>query len=287
MLPRPFPLFAAAALLVCATPVYAGPINDRIYPAPKVALTLEGTPAGTAAITVVTRDGLSLTGLALAAQPGRPTLLVFHGNGSSATTLMRWFAPLAAKGFGIVAAEYRGYSANPGKASEPGLAADADAFLVFARAQSPTRLIVVGHSLGAAVALALAGREKLDAVVTIGAFTRLREFVPKIARGFVSDRYDNLAAIAALDEPYFLIHGTADETVPSPMGSALHGAAGAAHRPGTSFVIIGAGHAPTAEHLAAIVEQIDRHLDGSAFDTAALPAEIKLVPFGETKPVNP
>jgi hypothetical protein len=79
----------------------------------------------------------------------------------------------------------------------------------------------------------LAGREKLDAVVTIGAFTRLREFVPKIARGFVSDRYDNLAAIAALDE------------------------------------------------------QIDRHLDGAASDVAALPAEIKRVPFGETKPVNP
>jgi hypothetical protein len=98
MLPRPLTTFAAAALLACATPGYAGPINDRIYPAPKVALTLEGTPAGTAAITVVTRDGLSSSGLVLAAQSGRPTLLVFHGNGSSAATLMRWFAPLAAKG---------------------------------------------------------------------------------------------------------------------------------------------------------------------------------------------
>ncbi len=284
---RPFAAILVAAPLACAAPAHAGPINDRIYPAPKAALTLDGTPTGTAPITVVSRDGLSLTGLALPAQPGRPTLLVFHGNGSSATTLMRWFAPLAARGYGIVAAEYRGYSANPGKPSEPGLAADADAFFAYARGQRPTRLIVVGHSLGGAVALGLANREKLDAVVTIGAFTQLREFVPKIARGFVSDHYDNLAAVAALDEPYFLIHGTSDETVPSQMGSALHGAAGKAHREGASFVIMGAGHAPTGEHLATIVEEINRHLDGAAFDAARLPTEIRLVLFGETRSVNP
>ncbi|MDH7975582.1 alpha/beta hydrolase [Sphingomonas sp. AR_OL41] len=287
MLPRPLTTFVAVLALACAPSVHAGPINDRIYPAPKVALTLEGAPNGTAAITVVTRDGLSLIGLALPAQPGRPTLLAFHGNGSSATTLMRWFAPLAAKGYGIVAAEYRGYSANPGKPSEPGLAADADGFLAYASGLRPTRLIVVGHSLGGGVALGLANRAKLDAVVTIGAFTQLREFVPKIARGLVSDRYDNLAAVATLDEPYFLIHGTADETVPSPMGSALHGAAGTAHREGASFVIMGAGHAPTGEHLATIIDEINRHLDGAAFDAARLPAEIKLVPFGETRPINP
>lgn len=276
-----------ATPLACAAPARAGPVNDRIYPAPRVALTLDGTPAGTAPITVVTRDGLSLSGLALPAQPGRPTLLVFHGNGSSATTLMRWFAPLAARGYGIVAAEYRGYSANPGKPSEPGLAADADAFLAYARGQRPTRLIVVGHSLGGAVALGLADREKLDAVVTIGAFTQLREFVPRIARAFVSDHYDNLGAVAALDEPYFLIHGTSDETVPSQMGSALHGAASKANRDGASFVIVGASHAPTGEHLATIVEEINRHLEGAVFDVARLPSEIKLVPFGQTRPINP
>src|SRR3569623_3722322 len=103
---RRFLSVAAAAPLFFATPVHAGPINDRIYPAPKISLTRDGTPSGTSEMTVVTSDGLSLKGRALPAQAGRPTRLVFHGIGSSATTLMRWFAPLAAKGYGIIAAEY-------------------------------------------------------------------------------------------------------------------------------------------------------------------------------------
>ncbi|MES2042253.1 MAG: alpha/beta hydrolase [Pseudomonadota bacterium] len=278
---------AAVALLFLVVPAHAGPINNRIYPAPKVALTLDGTPTGTAEITVGTSDGLALKGLALTAQAGRPTLLVFHGNGSSATTLMRWFAPLAAKGYGIIAAEYRGYSGNPGKPSEPGLANDADAFLAHARALHPSRLIVVGHSLGGAVALGLAGRRKVDAVVTLGAFTQLREFVPKIARGFVGDRYDNLAAVAALTAPYFLVHGTADDTVPAQMGAALHDVAGKAHLRGASFVIMGASHAPSGDDLAIVLGQVERNLDGAGFDLAALPKEIKLVPFGQAKPLNP
>lgn len=284
---RGFLSIVAAATLFFAPPAGAGPVNNRIYPAPKEALTLDGTPTGTAEITVVTSDGLPLKGLALAAQAHRPTLLVFHGNGSSATTLMRWFAPLAAKGYGIIAAEYRGYSGNPGKPSEPGLASDADAFLGHARGLDPSRLIVVGHSLGGAVALGLAGRGKVDAVVTLGAFTQLREFVPKIARGFVSDRYDNLAAVAALTEPYFLLHGTADDTVPAQMGAALHDVAGRARLRGASFVIMGAGHAPSGDDLAIVLSQIERDLDGTGFDLAALPEKIKLVPFGQTKPINP
>ncbi|MES2021980.1 MAG: alpha/beta hydrolase [Pseudomonadota bacterium] len=268
-------------LLAGATPVLSQSIHDRIYPAPTTPIATATLPAGAERVAVHTSDGLSITGAAIAAAPGKPTLLVFHGNGSSAMSTLDWFAPAIAKGYGVVAAEYRGYSGNPGRADEAGLAHDADAFYAEARRRAGGgRLIVVGHSLGGGVAFGLASRQKLDALVTIGTFTSLRAMVPKIARAFVSDRYDNLATVPTLDEPYFLIHGLADDTVPAAMGQELHKAAYAAKRPGFSLVIQGANHHPDGALLAAILEMIVAHLDHPDAAPLALPDTVKMYGFG-------
>ncbi|PSJ38516.1 alpha/beta hydrolase [Allosphingosinicella deserti] len=283
-----FHFAALCFVLLCigARPVAAGPIRDRIYPAPTAPLSLSGLPAGATLIEVRTADGLVLKGIARPARPGRPTLLVFHGNGSSAADAMTWLHAVAEQGWGIVAAEYRGYSANPGTPSETGLAADADAFHAFARAQGGP-LWVVGHSLGGGVALALSRRQRLDAVITVGTFTRLRAMAPKLARSFVPDAYDNKAAIAVLDEPYFLVHGTHDATVPVAQGEALHGAAGAAKARGASFVVIGADHKPAGAQMLAILSAATRILADGQYGADLVPTEIKLVPFGQKQPVNP
>ncbi|MDX5984792.1 alpha/beta hydrolase [Sphingomonas echinoides] len=268
-------------LLAGATPVLSQSIHDRIYPAPTTPIATATLPAGAERVAVHTSDGLSITGAAIAAAPGKPTLLVFHGNGSSAMSTLDWFAPAIAKGYGVVAAEYRGYSGNPGRADEAGLARDADAFYAEARRRAGGgRLIVVGHSLSGGVALGLASRQKLDALVTIGTFTSLRAMVPKIARAFVSDRYDNLATVPTLDEPYFLIHGLADDTVPAAMGQELHKAAYAAKRTGFSLVIQGANHHPDGALLAAILEMIVAHLDHPDAAPLALPDTVKMYGFG-------
>jgi fermentation-respiration switch protein FrsA (DUF1100 family) len=275
------------ALMLAASPANAGSISDRIYPAPKTPLTLSGLDPAAVIITATTADGLILKGIAVPAR-GKPMLVVFHGNGSSAADAVRWFAPMIAAGYGVVAAEYRGYSANPGRPDEAGLAADADAFFALARARANGAPIwVVGHSLGGGVALGLSRRRKLDAVITIGAFTRLRAAAPAIARAFLPDAYRNLDAMPALDEPYFLIHGTADGTVPAKEGEALHSAAGRAKKDGASFVILGGDHHPPGEILAAIFRVIATRLAGGGYDPAPLPGEIKLIPFGQSKPLNP
>jgi fermentation-respiration switch protein FrsA (DUF1100 family) len=275
------------SLALLAAPASAGSIANRIYPAPKTPLTLSGLDPAATMISVTTADGLTLTGIAVPAR-GKPVLLVFHGNGSSAADTMRWFAPLIAEGYGVVAAEYRGYSANPGKPDEAGLAADADAFFEAARARANGAPIwVVGHSLGGGVALGLSRRQKLDAVVTIGAFTRLRVAAPKIARVFVPDAYRNLDAIPALDEPYFLIHGTADGTISANEGKALYEAAVVGKKDGAAFVAEGADHHPPGDMLAAIFAVIERRLTIGRYDATPLPSTVRLIPFGATAPVNP
>jgi pimeloyl-ACP methyl ester carboxylesterase len=281
-------ILLSLALLACAAPAAAGPVANRIYPAPTAPLSLAGLPPGSALVRVRTADGLDLGGIAIAARDGMPTLLVFHGNASSAASTIAWFEPLAARGYGIVAAEYRGYSANPGKPDEAGLFADAAAFYALAKARAGGGPVwVVGHSLGAGAAFGLARRERLDALVTIGAFTRLRAAAPKIARAFLPDDYDNLGAVRLLDEPYLLVHGMADSTVSFREGEALHDAAGTAGKRGGSFAILGADHKPDGRLIALVMEAVASYLRTGRFDPAGLPPTIKLIPFGQSKPLNP
>ena len=273
-------LLLALPLPLLVTPAMGGPIHDRTYPAPTAPLTLDGLPAGATLVSVRTADGLTLKGVEVAGRADQPMLLVFHGNASAASDTAAWLAPLIAQGYGLVAAEYRGYSGNPGRADEVGLGADADAF--FARAKvlaGARRVIVIGHSLGSGVAFGLARRQRLNALVTIGAFTTLRAMAPRIARAFVHDRYDNLGTVASLDEPWFLLHGLADDTVPASEGNRLHHAAVAAHRAGASFVLDSAGHHPDGAQVAQLIGMIEAHLSGAPWP-ATPPAGVRVFPFG-------
>jgi pimeloyl-ACP methyl ester carboxylesterase len=281
-------LSVVALALTTPSVASAGPIERRIYPAPSVPLSLAGLPRDARLIDVTTRDGLKLKGVAIAPNPAMPTVLVFHGNGSSAADAVRWIAPALPAGFGLVAAEYRGYSANPGKPDEAGLAADADAFTEYATdVASGAPLWVLGHSLGAGVTLGLAQRRKFVAVITVGAFTRLRDAAPRIARAFVPDGYNNIAALSRLTAPYFLVHGTADPVIPVTQGEALHRTAGLAHLQGASLVVMGAEHAPSSEKMSAVLRVVRSYLASGELSAAGLPADIKLVPFGKTGPLNP
>ena len=281
-------IVAGFVAVIAASIAFANPVSRSIYPAPTDLLALDGLPAGSRFVAVTTVDGLALKGIVVAPRTGMPLVLVFHGNASSASGTVRWFAPLIARGYGVLAAEYRGYAGLPGTPSEIGLGHDADAFATFARTEvKGTPLWLVGHSLGGGVALNLAMRTRFDLVATIGTFTRIRDMAPGIARALVPDAYRNMTNVPRLRDPYILIHGTKDEVVPAGMGNALHNAASKAKLNGASFVMIDTGHQPEAEKLLAIFETGRAWRGTSKWDTTALPRDVKLVPFGQGNPLNP
>lgn len=226
------PITASRAILSCcalcwcliAAPVLANPVADRIYE--PVALkdtevSFRGDTPET--ISARTEEGLVLEGAYWPPDPpnGDKLIIVFHGNSYNHLVMAARAEPLRIGGRGVLVASYRGFGDNPGQPSEEGLMRDAEAWVAKARDLHPeARLYLFGFSLGGAVALEMAARHEVEAVATMGAFTDLRSMIPKIARAFVRDRYDNLDAIRLVEEPVLLLHGSEDDIV-DPSAAAL------------------------------------------------------------------
>ncbi|MEM7710728.1 MAG: alpha/beta hydrolase, partial [Pseudomonadota bacterium] len=81
---------------------------------------------GMSEIAIPGPDGTTLRTWSRPADPGRPTILFFHGNAG-----FQWgkLPPLAARGYGLSLTAYRGFAGNPGDPSEAGLLDDARAAL--------------------------------------------------------------------------------------------------------------------------------------------------------------
>ncbi|MBV8687002.1 MAG: alpha/beta hydrolase [Alphaproteobacteria bacterium] len=247
-------LLTAAILVAIPAGGATGPIRDRLFPVdqgwPEPGAWKGPAPAQ---IAFRTGDGRELHSWLWRGRSDR-LIVFFHGNGGNQTIAAHWIEPLAAGGDTVLVASYAGYGGNPGKPSEKMLVADGEAALDYAKGLgfSPEQTVLVGYSLGAAVALELASRREVAGVVTIGAFTSLRDLVPGAVRWMVTDRFDNVAAVKSLTVPVVLFQGDSDEVVPYRQGCRLYLSASGAKR----FVTMrGTPHRPDMERLAPYLQR--------------------------------
>jgi len=207
-----------------------------------------------------TADGLQLAGAYFPPpSPDRPVVLYFHGNAEAAVQNLPLAESLQARGLGAFLAEYRGYGGLAGSPSEEGLYADGEAALAeLGRLGVPAeRVVLVGRSLGSGVAVELATRHRVAAVVLVSAYTSIvdmgRTVAGPLATLVIRDRFDSLSKVARVASPLVLLHGTRDDVVPVTMGRRL-----AAARPGARWVEV-----PEATHndFSGLAELLAREIE--------------------------
>ncbi|WP_426958223.1 alpha/beta hydrolase [Muricoccus radiodurans] len=166
-----------------------------------------------------------------AGDPIGPAVLYLHGNGSAARFTATLMDRAARAGVPVLAAEYPGYSANPGAPTEASLRATAEAAAEWARARWPGRpLAVVGESIGSAPAVHLAATGRVDRLVLDSGFTSMTDTIRHHLRwlpavGWLNRHpMDNLAALRAAAGPLpptLLLVSSDDPVVPAAMADRL------------------------------------------------------------------
>jgi pimeloyl-ACP methyl ester carboxylesterase len=184
------------------------------------------------------------------ANPQAPTLLYLHGTFRHLGQNLPKIDALREAGFAVLAVDYRGWGESAAIVpTEASIHADARTAWdeLRQRQPQPGRRVIFGHSMGGAVAVALAselqqGRD-YGALILESTFTRLPEvaavagFWGRLAASVTSLEFDSLSRVARVDAPLLMLHGTADHTVPVELGRRLRDAA----RPGVRWVEIPGG----------------------------------------------
>ncbi len=216
--------------------------RDLIYPIPEPD---DDMPSGYEPISYRTSDNLELHAGFRARQDGKPVLLFFHGNGIDWKTAEFTAELLGDRGYGVLAAEYRGYDGNPGGPSEEGLYLDGRAALAWLteRGISSADIILAGNSLGSGVATELARTGQFKALVLI---SPMKSLVATAANAYpyiptdsmIEDRFENIAKIGEVTSPILIVHGVDDRLIPIEHAREL-----AAANPAAVLVEVpGAGH---------------------------------------------
>lgn len=184
-------------------------------------------------VRIATEDGETLAAWWVPAAASRGAVLLLHGNAGSIADRIAYLPHFNAMGYAVLLVDYRGYGASTGKPSESGTYSDALAawrWLTTQRGVPPADVVVVGESLGGAVAAELAAQVQPRALLLVAAFTSVTdlgaEIYPWLPVQWISRyRYDTLAHLQKFKGAVLIAHSRNDEIVPFAHSERLYAAA--------------------------------------------------------------
>jgi len=197
-------------------------------------------------------DGTKLYGWWIPADNAKFTFLAFHGNAGNIADRTYLYEFLRGTPANVFAVEYRGYGRSDGKPSEAGLYQDAEAalkYLLEVNHIERKQIIVLGQSLGTAVAAHVASRNKIGGLILEAPFPsasavalRAFWFLPGISL-LVYSQLDTEKRIKEIDAPLLVIHCEQDPVIPLQFGQKVYEAA---HSPKTFAMIKASCHEESA-----------------------------------------
>lgn len=163
-----------------------------------------------------------------------PTILYFHGNAGNLTNRVENIIFLMKLPASVLAVDYRRYGKSEGPfPTEEGVYRDARAaydYLVSEKGIKPERLIILGQSLGAAVAVNLAAEREAAGLILEAGFPS----APRVAQrsmplpGFgyiIRTQFDSASKLKDYRKPVLIAHCTDDPVIPFDLGEELFAAA--------------------------------------------------------------
>jgi fermentation-respiration switch protein FrsA (DUF1100 family) len=193
-------------------------------------------------------DDTRLHGWLLEHPTPRAVVLFCHGNaGNMASRASTLWLLHRRHALTVMSFDYRGYGHSEGRPSESGILRDARsarAWLASRTRVAESDIVMMGRSLGGAVAVDLAARDGARGLVLASTFTSLPDVgayhMPwALPHWFMTQRLDSRRKLKDYRGPLLQSHGDADRVIPISLGRELHEVA-----PGPKqFVVIqGADH---------------------------------------------
>ena len=189
--------------------------------------------SATSEIDVTAPDGTRLHGwIRHTVEDAHPKGLVIYFGGNAEEVSGQMFDAQLLAPWSLAAFNYRGYGRSEGRPSEAALTADA--LTIYDRLTKrddvdPSRIVVLGRSLGSGVAVRLAASRPVQAVILVSPYDSLRSIARKQypfapVSLLLKHPFDSLALAPEIEAPVLVIAGERDDLIPPRFSQRLHDA---------------------------------------------------------------
>ena len=158
----------------------------------------------------------------------KTTIFFLHGNGGNLSHRTEYIRLFNSIGLNVFIFDYRGYGNSSGEVNEQNTYDDAKLaweYLLNNKGTKPENIVILGRSLGGAIAAKLGSEVRPKALILDSTFTTIKEFAsyayPFVPLSLVRFNYETTKYLKNINYPVLVIHSTEDNIVPFKFGKAV------------------------------------------------------------------